>query len=90
MLASAQCAARLGRREPFEVKEFETFEDLQGSMKELVIARVPTFVFHAAAVSDYSPVKSVGKISSDQKGPESKADCFSARGVRHHVVSGGI
>lgn len=64
LLGSPACMSRLNDREPFAVREFDTFSQLQAALNQ-VLTTPPTFVFHAASVSDYSPVQTSGKISSD-------------------------
>lgn len=49
----------------FNKYSFETFDDLQNQMKFLLSKHKFDFVFHAAAVSDYSANTTLGKINSN-------------------------
>lgn len=44
--------------------KFETFDQIESELKKLLSEKSYDFIIHAAAVSDYSVVKSEGKISS--------------------------
>jgi len=65
VLASRALAARRDElRGPLRVVSFTTFRDLEAALAELT-SYPPDLLFMAAAVSDYAPVRAVGKIRSD-------------------------
>lgn len=47
------------------VQTFDSFEDLQQNIARLAVELKPDIVFMSAAVSDFSPVRTSGKIRSD-------------------------
>jgi ADP-ribose pyrophosphatase YjhB (NUDIX family)/GNAT superfamily N-acetyltransferase len=65
LLASRSLASHPEWIDPrVEVVSFESFADLERQL-DAAIAEPPDLVFMAAAVSDYTPVASAGKLSSD-------------------------
>lgn len=65
VLASRSLAARAGElRGPIRVVPYASFRDLEGALNE-VAKDPPDILLMAAAVSDYTPVRSAGKIRSD-------------------------
>lgn len=66
LLASKFLKSRLNEREPFDVVEFDTFNDLNQALDGQIDQQKPAIIFMAVAVADYSPIKQSGKIRSDQ------------------------
>jgi hypothetical protein len=64
-VCTPRASEKMTRYDSFDVKEFVTFDDLSRVLEETLKTLTPDFVFHAAAVSDYSAGKAAGKISSD-------------------------
>lgn len=58
-------AAAVANNLPCEVKEFVSFNDLNNQLEDLIKTNHFDWIIHAAAVSDYSVEKAVGKLSSD-------------------------
>lgn len=63
LLAPSEVPDRFGLPEGVEHRPFTSADSLDRAMRSIPAARM---VLHAAAVSDYTPVCSPGKISSDQ------------------------
>ena len=64
-LCPSSTVQRLGREDGVRYEHFDTTD----SLRHLLVERTesPDIILHAAAVSDYRPVRSSGKLSSEQE-----------------------
>lgn len=64
VLAGKHARSLMRNNEPFVIRDFDSFRNLEVVLTDEV-AKKPDIIFMTAAVADYSPTPSAGKISSD-------------------------
>jgi hypothetical protein len=67
LLGSPDCLSKLEKSEPFATEKFRSYASLKESLFGIIEAKPPSILLMAAAVSDYTPVITTGKIRSDQE-----------------------